>query len=45
MDAKNGVYSRGDLLKSVFHDFAKDYGQRLAAAVDALPLDAVEALD
>ena len=44
MDAKNGVYSRGDLLKSVFHDFAKDYGQRLAAAVDALPIDAVEAL-
>ena len=28
----------------MFHDFAKDYGRRLASAVDALPLDAVEAL-
>lgn len=27
-----------------FGPFARDYGQRLAAAVDALPLDAVEAL-
>lgn len=43
MDAKDAV-RWGRLVTGAFAEFAKDYGQRLAAAVDALPLDAVEAL-
>lgn len=31
-------------MSAVFHRFARDYSQRLASAVDALPLEAVEAL-
>jgi D-sedoheptulose 7-phosphate isomerase len=34
----------GCVLSAEFINFARDYGQRLAAAVDALPLDAVDAL-
>ena len=32
-------------MNTPFAEFAKEYSKRLAAAVDELPLDAVEALD
>ena len=44
MDAKNGIRFGESNLNTPFAEFAKDYSKRLAAAVDALPLDAVEAL-
>ena len=44
MDAADAIRrrNRGGLLSSEFQNFAGDYARRLAAAVDALPLDAVE---
>ena len=46
MDAADAICRRnwGGLLSGEFRDFAGDYARRLAAAVDALPLDAVETL-
>ena len=48
MDAEDvvlwGGRCGGRILSQAFHTFARQYSQRLAAAVDALPLDAVEAL-
>jgi D-sedoheptulose 7-phosphate isomerase len=44
VDAKNGVRIGESSLNTPFTEFAKDYSKRLAAAVDAIPLGAVEAL-